>query len=204
MSRARRARSARPTCGSSTPRRERRACPKIVMHDQARWFAFHELRATGRALHDPATCSSSALPTPFGFGLWTSHFTPDDPRRAVHRLRALRRRAGAGRDRAVPRHRARRGLDPIRDAVELARDRAVRPLVAARDVHRRRDGALRARPRVRGAHGRDRAAVLRQQRDRRALGHHARRSPRAAACAPRAASSPRCTSASSIPRPTPT
>jgi acyl-CoA synthetase len=49
--------------------------PKIVMHDQARWFAFHrfaqriaQLRADDVFL--------SALPTPFGFGLWTAHVTP--------------------------------------------------------------------------------------------------------------------------------
>jgi acyl-CoA synthetase len=49
--------------------------PKIVMHDQARWFAFHgfadrivQFRADDVFL--------SALPAPFGFGLWTAHFTP--------------------------------------------------------------------------------------------------------------------------------
>ena len=49
--------------------------PKIVMHNQARWFAFHEL--ADRVAHfsaDDVFCS--ALPAPFGFGLWTAHFTP--------------------------------------------------------------------------------------------------------------------------------
>ena len=50
--------------------------PKIVMHNQARWFAFHEFAAPHRALHRATTCSCSALPAPFGFGLWTAHFTP--------------------------------------------------------------------------------------------------------------------------------
>jgi len=49
--------------------------PKIVMHDQARWFAFHELAQ--RVVHfSAADVFLSALPAPFGFGLWTAHFTP--------------------------------------------------------------------------------------------------------------------------------
>jgi acyl-CoA synthetase len=49
--------------------------PKIVMHDQARWFAFHEL-AHRIAGFSPDDVFLSALPAPFGFGLWTAHFTP--------------------------------------------------------------------------------------------------------------------------------
>ena len=49
--------------------------PKIVMHDQARWFAFHEF-AQRVANFDRTDVFASALPTPFGFGLWTAHFTP--------------------------------------------------------------------------------------------------------------------------------
>jgi acyl-CoA synthetase len=49
--------------------------PKIVMHDQARWFAFHEF--ADRVAHfTPDDVFLSALPAPFGFGLWTSHFSP--------------------------------------------------------------------------------------------------------------------------------
>jgi acyl-CoA synthetase len=49
--------------------------PKIVMHNQARWFAFHELAQ--RVAHFTADdVFLSALPAPFGFGLWTAHFTP--------------------------------------------------------------------------------------------------------------------------------
>ncbi len=45
------------------------------MHDQARWFAFHELAQ--RIAHFGADdVFLSALPAPFGFGLWTAHFTP--------------------------------------------------------------------------------------------------------------------------------
>jgi acyl-CoA synthetase len=49
--------------------------PKIVMHDQARWFAFH--RFADEISHFTADdVFASALPPPFGFGLWTRHFTP--------------------------------------------------------------------------------------------------------------------------------
>jgi acyl-CoA synthetase len=49
--------------------------PKIVMHNQARWFAFHEF-AQRVAHFTPDDVFLSALPTPFGFGLWTAHFSP--------------------------------------------------------------------------------------------------------------------------------
>jgi acyl-CoA synthetase len=49
--------------------------PKIVMHNQARWFAFHRF-AHEIAKFDGDDVFYSALPTPFGFGLWTAHFTP--------------------------------------------------------------------------------------------------------------------------------
>src|SRR6267378_890670 len=45
------------------------------MHDQARWFAFHDL-ARQIARFTPRDVFLSALPAPFGFGLWTAHFTP--------------------------------------------------------------------------------------------------------------------------------
>ncbi len=49
--------------------------PKVVMHTQARWFAFHGF--ADRVAHftaDDVFCS--VLPAPFGFGLWTAHFSP--------------------------------------------------------------------------------------------------------------------------------
>jgi acyl-CoA synthetase len=49
--------------------------PKIVMHDQDRWFAFHAF-AQRIASFVPGDVFLSALPAPFGFGLWTAHFTP--------------------------------------------------------------------------------------------------------------------------------
>lgn len=49
--------------------------PKCVMHHQARWFFFHELAVrTGALTQDDVFLS--AVPAPFGFGLWTAHFTP--------------------------------------------------------------------------------------------------------------------------------
>ncbi len=49
--------------------------PKIVLHDQLRWFHFHRF-ATEVGHLRPEDVFLSALPAPFGFGLWTSHFTP--------------------------------------------------------------------------------------------------------------------------------
>ena len=49
--------------------------PKVVMHDQARWFAFHDL-AQRVAHFTRDDVFLSALPAPFGFGLWTAHFSP--------------------------------------------------------------------------------------------------------------------------------
>lgn len=49
--------------------------PKCVMHHQARWYFFHHLaRRSGELTSDDVFLS--AVPAPFGFGLWTSHFTP--------------------------------------------------------------------------------------------------------------------------------
>lgn len=49
--------------------------PKVVVHDQARWFAFHELAVDAGEL-TPADVFMSVVPAPFGFGIWTSHITP--------------------------------------------------------------------------------------------------------------------------------
>ena len=49
--------------------------PKCVMHDQQRWFAFHELAVQAAALTPDDVCMS-LLPAPFGFGIWTGHVTP--------------------------------------------------------------------------------------------------------------------------------
>jgi acyl-CoA synthetase len=49
--------------------------PKCVRHRQARWVAFHELAVRAADL-TPGDVFCSAVPTPFGFGIWTSHVTP--------------------------------------------------------------------------------------------------------------------------------
>src|SRR5581483_282115 len=48
--------------------------PKCVMHHQRRWFAFHDLAVPAGGL-SPDDVFMSVLPAPFGFGIWTAHFT---------------------------------------------------------------------------------------------------------------------------------
>jgi acyl-CoA synthetase len=49
--------------------------PKVVVHDQQRWFAFHELAVdAGELAADDVFMS--LVSAPFGFGIWTSHVTP--------------------------------------------------------------------------------------------------------------------------------
>ena len=49
--------------------------PKVVVHDQARWFAFHELAVDAGELTNDDVCMS-LVSAPFGFGIWTAHVTP--------------------------------------------------------------------------------------------------------------------------------
>ena len=49
--------------------------PKCVVHTQNRWFYFHAKAVENSAL-DGDDVFLGAVPAPFGFGLWTSHFTP--------------------------------------------------------------------------------------------------------------------------------
>ncbi len=49
--------------------------PKCVMHTQNRWVYFHRLAVEAADLTSEDVFFS-ALPAPFGFGLWTAHFTP--------------------------------------------------------------------------------------------------------------------------------
>jgi acyl-CoA synthetase len=49
--------------------------PKCVRHDQRRWNHFHRLAVEAGSL-SPADVFLSALPAPFGFGIWTAHVTP--------------------------------------------------------------------------------------------------------------------------------
>ena len=49
--------------------------PKCVMQFQNRWFYFHRKAVELGGLR-PDDVFMSVVPAPFGFGLWTSHFTP--------------------------------------------------------------------------------------------------------------------------------
>ena len=49
--------------------------PKCVMHTQNRWFYFHKCAAeAGKFGSDEVFMG--AVPAPFGFGMWTAHFSP--------------------------------------------------------------------------------------------------------------------------------
>ena len=155
--------------------------PKIVMHDQARWFAFHDFARPHRASSDPTTSSSARFPRRSASGC--------GPR--TSRRRSWARRASCARA-STPKRCSPRSSATACTVLAAVSTQFVMllnsPAIEAHDlsslrdpVHRRRDGALRAGPRVRGAHRRDGAPVLRQQRDRRAVGDHARRPARAAA-----------------------
>ncbi len=63
--------------------------PKLVVHTQRRWFHFHQLAAEAAGLDgDDVFCS--ALPAPYGFGLWTQHFSPAIVGAPVHVRRRFR------------------------------------------------------------------------------------------------------------------
>lgn len=49
--------------------------PKCVAHDELRWHKFNDYAVDAADLQPGETCMS-VVPTPFGFGLWSSHFTP--------------------------------------------------------------------------------------------------------------------------------
>lgn len=49
--------------------------PKCVVHTQNRWYYFHQ-QAVANGLLTADDVFLPVIPTPFGFGLWTSHTTP--------------------------------------------------------------------------------------------------------------------------------
>jgi acyl-CoA synthetase len=49
--------------------------PKCVAHDERRWIKYHDYAVDAGELTTEEVCMS-VVPAPFGFGLWTSHFTP--------------------------------------------------------------------------------------------------------------------------------
>jgi acyl-CoA synthetase len=49
--------------------------PKCVVHTQNRWYYFHQ-KAVANGQLTPDDIFLPVIPTPFGFGIWTSHTTP--------------------------------------------------------------------------------------------------------------------------------
>ena len=49
--------------------------PKCVVHTQNRWYYFHQ-KAVANGLLTSDDVFLPVIPTPFGFGIWTSHTTP--------------------------------------------------------------------------------------------------------------------------------
>jgi acyl-CoA synthetase len=49
--------------------------PKCVKHDQRRWMSFHQFAVAAGDLNE-SDLFMSVVPTPFGFGIWTTHVTP--------------------------------------------------------------------------------------------------------------------------------
>ena len=49
--------------------------PKCVVHTQNRWYYFHQ-KAVANGLLTSKDTFLPVIPTPFGFGVWTSHTTP--------------------------------------------------------------------------------------------------------------------------------
>ncbi|MCV7103236.1 class I adenylate-forming enzyme family protein [Mycobacterium palustre] len=49
--------------------------PKCVVHTQNRWYYFHQ-KAVANGLLKSDDVFLPVIPTPFGFGIWTSHTTP--------------------------------------------------------------------------------------------------------------------------------
>jgi acyl-CoA synthetase len=49
--------------------------PKCVVHTQNRWYYFHQ-KAVANGLLTSDDVLLPVIPTPFGFGIWTSHTTP--------------------------------------------------------------------------------------------------------------------------------
>lgn len=49
--------------------------PKCVVHSQNRWHYFHQ-KAVANGELSPEDVFLPVIPTPFGFGIWTSHTTP--------------------------------------------------------------------------------------------------------------------------------
>jgi acyl-CoA synthetase len=76
--------------------------PKCVVHTQNRWHYFHQ-KAVANGLLTQDDIFLPVIPTPFGFGLWTSHTTPIYLGATAVIMRRFTARAACA---AIERHRA--------------------------------------------------------------------------------------------------
>ena len=150
--------------------------PKCVLHTENRWFYFHQLAVEAGALTSDDVFFG-AVPAPFGFGLWTAHFSPGvlgcptvlaakfDVERTLRAVVAHRVSVLA----CVSTQFIMMLNSPLLDELDLSSLRV--------HVHRRRGGPLRAGGGVRGPDGGQGPAVLRVQRNGRAQRYPAHRLP---------------------------
>ncbi len=110
--------------------------PKLVTQTERRWIGFSEVAVrAGRITGDDVFFG--AVPAPFGFGLWTSHFLPallGAPNVVVERFNADVMVDLLERERVtIPELRQ----YPVQDAVAVRAGTGRRSRCPARDVHRR-------------------------------------------------------------------
>ena len=110
--------------------------PKCVVHTQNRWHYFHQKAvANGELTADDVFLP--VIPTPFGFGIWTSHTTPIHLGATTVQHRALRPRRDLRGDRAPPRDGAVLRQYAVGDDPGQPRLPGLRPDQPARRLHRR-------------------------------------------------------------------
>ena len=139
--------------------------PKCVMHTENRWFYFHRL-ATESGELTPDDVFFGAVPAPFGFGLWTAHFSPGVARLSDHCLRSVRAREGTAGHGQAPGVGIGLRQHAVHHDVEFPGAGTRRPHVAPRHVYGRRGGSVRASSGLRGSDRGQGPPILRIQRDR--------------------------------------
>ena len=160
--------------------------PKCVAHDERRWIKYHDFAVDAGELTTDDVCMS-VVPAPFGFGLWTAHFTPTllgAPSVVLPRFSVTDTL------RMLEQERVTVFMAVSTQFVMMLGDPGVRPLRpqrAARHVHRRRGGSGAQGGGVRAAHRKSDPQHVRLQRDRRAELHDGARPARQAADHRRAA-----------------
>lgn len=117
--------------------------PKCVTQFDNRWLYFSRLAIEGGSL-GPDDVFLGGVPAPFGFGLWTSHYTPavlgvPTVVLPTFTVENLIRAVETERVTVLREH-------PVPDAVELPALGRRRPLLATGDVHRRGGGPLTTAP----------------------------------------------------------